>query len=101
RHTRCYRDWSSDVCSSDLIHTKSVRKAHWARVAGRPSRRTRRRPVKRRAKPPRKKNDHSAHAAGQKTTGVDSAAPTQRSFVCGRSEERRVGKEWRPGRQTE
>src|SRR5207245_4891680 len=20
RHTRCYRDWSSDVCSSDLIH---------------------------------------------------------------------------------
>src|SRR5207245_3165668 len=21
RHTRCYRDWSSDVCSSDLYHT--------------------------------------------------------------------------------
>src|SRR5215470_20357066 len=21
RHTRCYRDWSSDVCSSDLGHT--------------------------------------------------------------------------------
>src|SRR6266542_1944342 len=20
RHTRCYRDWSSDVCSSDLEH---------------------------------------------------------------------------------
>src|SRR5207245_3773318 len=20
RHTRCYRDWSSDVCSSDLLH---------------------------------------------------------------------------------
>src|SRR5207245_6576792 len=20
RHTRCYRDWSSDVCSSDLRH---------------------------------------------------------------------------------
>src|SRR5207245_4552019 len=20
RHTRCYRDWSSDVCSSDLTH---------------------------------------------------------------------------------
>src|SRR5207245_6646781 len=19
-HTRCYRDWSSDVCSSDLVH---------------------------------------------------------------------------------
>src|SRR5207245_6522422 len=22
RHTRCYRDWSSDVCSSDLIFRK-------------------------------------------------------------------------------
>src|SRR5207245_7748207 len=21
RHTRCYRDWSSDVCSSDLLQT--------------------------------------------------------------------------------
>src|SRR6266542_3837174 len=21
RHTRCYRDWSSDVCSSDLINS--------------------------------------------------------------------------------
>src|SRR5207245_5083517 len=25
RHTRCYRDWSSDVCSSDLSLLKSVR----------------------------------------------------------------------------
>src|SRR5207245_7192078 len=22
RHTRCYRDWSSDVCSSDLIQRR-------------------------------------------------------------------------------
>src|SRR5207245_8573013 len=22
RHTRCYRDWSSDVCSSDLAESK-------------------------------------------------------------------------------
>src|SRR2546422_664948 len=22
RHTRCSRDWSSDVCSSDLLHTQ-------------------------------------------------------------------------------
>src|SRR6266542_4514539 len=22
RHTRCYRDWSSDVCSSDLVTTR-------------------------------------------------------------------------------
>src|SRR6266542_6370256 len=25
RHTRCYRDWSSDVCSSDLTHVKRLR----------------------------------------------------------------------------
>src|SRR6266852_5769792 len=25
RHTRCYRDWSSDVCSSDLIAVPDVR----------------------------------------------------------------------------
>src|SRR5207245_8791746 len=24
RHTRCYRDWSSDVCSSDLPQTENV-----------------------------------------------------------------------------
>src|SRR5207245_7467012 len=23
RHTRCYRDWSSDVCSSDLARVRS------------------------------------------------------------------------------
>src|SRR3989337_3129949 len=33
RHTRCYRDWSSDVCSSDLVQwasTRPVVDAHWA-----------------------------------------------------------------------
>src|SRR5207245_5904246 len=25
RHTRCYRDWSSDVCSSDLLSASSDR----------------------------------------------------------------------------
>src|SRR5207245_4875841 len=25
RHTRCYRDWSSDVCSSDLPHLELER----------------------------------------------------------------------------
>src|SRR3989337_4003832 len=24
RHTRCYRDWSSDVCSSDLMRVADV-----------------------------------------------------------------------------
>src|SRR5207245_3005447 len=26
RHTRCYRDWSSDVCSSDLDHLSIARR---------------------------------------------------------------------------
>src|SRR5215813_10670652 len=28
RHTRCGRDWSSDVCSSDLVSERSSRVAH-------------------------------------------------------------------------
>src|SRR5207245_5505162 len=38
-HTRCYRDWSSDVCSSDLSSSPGL--TAWAllglRAAGRPS----------------------------------------------------------------
>src|SRR5438128_12131785 len=30
RHTRCYRDWSSDVCSSDLVERLAWRLAVWA-----------------------------------------------------------------------
>src|ERR1041385_9301778 len=33
RHTRCSRDWSSDVCSSDLPTTRRARREH--RVVGR------------------------------------------------------------------
>src|SRR6266852_7591929 len=33
RHTRCYRDWSSDVCSSDLLRCGS-----WCRTPGTGSR---------------------------------------------------------------
>src|SRR5262245_65016003 len=29
RHTRCLSDWSSDVCSSDLIHAKKGRRPGW------------------------------------------------------------------------
>src|SRR5207245_8731359 len=28
RHTRCYRDWSSDVCSSDLLESGVVLHIH-------------------------------------------------------------------------
>src|SRR5207245_6803364 len=33
RHTRCYRDWSSDVCSSDLRRSR-LRRARSADQAG-------------------------------------------------------------------
>src|SRR5207245_8476226 len=37
RHTRCYRDWSSDVCSSDLARTQAApTNAAPARVEPRP-----------------------------------------------------------------
>src|SRR5256884_1722810 len=32
RHTRCSRDWSSDVCSSDLTFLRCVRSARTARA---------------------------------------------------------------------
>src|SRR2546422_2151229 len=41
RHTRCSRDWSSDVCSSDL--TRARRHSRGARPAGGGSKRSRRR----------------------------------------------------------
>src|SRR6266542_7043439 len=33
RHTRCYRDWSSDVCSSDLTRGRASRSARVSRAA--------------------------------------------------------------------
>src|SRR3989337_4306981 len=37
RHTRCYRDWSSDVCSSDLSTAGGPRTARGAGRCRRPS----------------------------------------------------------------
>src|SRR5207245_1921206 len=31
RHTRCYRDWSSDVCSSDLFSTNGLTLSAWVK----------------------------------------------------------------------
>src|SRR5438128_12665719 len=70
RHTRCYRDWSSDVCSSDLSSpprcSPEVRTGSW--VASTPA---------------------SSAVATSSSTRKPPAAPS------GRSEERRVGKECR------
>src|SRR6266852_9649377 len=41
RHTRCYRDWSSDVCSSDLPVQRAGERDHGVRIE--PARREHRR----------------------------------------------------------
>src|SRR5262245_66302796 len=74
RHTRCLSDWSSDVCSSDLAHRRRgvllerLRRGHRRRAA----------PHLRAADPP--------SALG---------LPPRRALPPPRSEERRVGKEYR------
>src|SRR5207245_5840143 len=88
RHTRCYRDWSSDVCSSDLTDER-----------GQPGRGT--------ARPPSELPGH-----GKKTIGSERGTAVRRNTRtfgahrlrrADRSEERRVGKEgrWRGLRKYE
>src|SRR5207245_7610226 len=94
RHTRCYRDWSSDVCSSDLIqkfqgfaslwlafrepprtstpNLRYLRKVYLADI------RAIRQPRLPSRKPACRKNLRSSIHGG-----------------ANRSEERRVGKQWR------
>src|SRR5438105_14525868 len=74
RHTRSTRDWSSDVCSSDLRRHDEVRRgAHDAR-AGEDRRPERHHPV-----------------------GVVDPERRRLRQAAGRSEERRAGKEGRSG----
>src|SRR5687768_18073300 len=92
RHTRCSRDWSSDVCSSDLRATS--------------------RKFKRARRVPRRENGFAPHrnfpsrAEGPTpATSIRTAAPQkspepatkEKAAAClgTRSEERRVGKECR------
>src|SRR5207253_6053661 len=74
RHTRWPRDWSSDVCSSDLhlVHLWIIARSRRVRALGRRARLPRAR-LRRRA----------------------AGAPRRLSPGVRRSEERRVGKEWR------
>src|SRR5207249_6644396 len=91
RHTRSKRDWSSDVCSSDLFLCR-VRATSWLKLfmlAYRP-RKYSRTAAKRYTPPP-------ANCTSLKviSTWVPRANVTPFSEITRRSEERRVGKEER------
>src|SRR5438874_10077733 len=68
RHTRSLRDWSSDVCSSDLCRLLPAEAAQ---------------------------ESASAVAPTTATDGGEAALPTEQAMPTERSEERRVGKECR------
>src|SRR2546429_931354 len=90
RHTRCSRDWSSDVCSSDLVRISFLKlddkilpdmgvKLHSSKGKSLPRRAKR----KRRARRPLPSSPRAP------------CAPIPALPLCTRSEERRVGKECR------
>src|SRR5437868_8202126 len=84
RHTRSKRDWSSDVCSSDLVSAaaKVTITAGTAEISA---------------------ATLTVNAGMSKFSGVVQAdtvitnSVVSASYTPGRSEERRVGKEWRAG----
>src|SRR5205814_7305253 len=85
RHTRCLSDWSSDVCSSDLRDLRPAlpaREVHGKGLGHRVPPIAALGPVKRGSKIP------STSAVSRKPRRCASEAAL-------RSEERRVGKEWR------
>src|SRR4051794_41370619 len=81
RHTRWTGDWSSDVCSSDLVGTEGVLggQANVPGVAGTWKALT----------------DNVNAMAGNLTAQVRNIADVTTAVARGRSEERRVGKECR------
>src|SRR5690606_40982035 len=98
RHTRFSRDWSSDVCSSDLTGEES-----WDRVIHKWPTTTAKRPErakKARLKPTPSKKPHKPPAPLRRRKGrclwSSSTLPPWR-----RSEERRVGKECRGQRSAD
>src|SRR5690606_39880605 len=95
RHTRFSRDWSSDVCSSDLACGRQkllvgLQLFHVKRQAGRTT-------TKRLGSSPLDSLTRPAAATASWTT-LRSNGVIGGSETASRSEERRVGKEWRARR---
>src|SRR5699024_12071028 len=92
RHTRSKRDWSSDVCSSDL----GVAEAEQIIIvaAGRDGVREVARHGRARPGSPKIDDEHFPTDATQKVPGVYAVtanSPDEEAFLMIRSEERRVG----------
>src|SRR5205814_6617911 len=82
RHTRCLSDWSSDVCSSDL-------------VAHAPARRVRDHAHRIEVLPRRAGGDHDLLPQPRRALLEQPRRGGEHRLRLARSEERRVGKEWR------
>src|SRR5207245_8033472 len=80
RHTRCYRDWSSDVCSSDLAAGSSVTISGTGFGSSQSSGSV---------------DFNGTAAAVQSWSDAQIVAFVPSGAASGRSEERRVGKECR------
>src|SRR5687768_18388920 len=82
RHTRCSRDWSSDVCSSDLLDASGLRQVHLVE---------------------RVVVEEAGGARRDAVLEIQVQRLRRDRLANGRSEERRVGKEcrsrWRPYQQ--
>src|SRR5207245_6491242 len=88
RHTRCYRDWSSDVCSSDLL---------WRQFSERGQiRHDERSPVRQREHSRSARRD-PAEGQHDDVGGGEQAGDLILGHALERSEERRVGKGCRRG----
>src|SRR5207248_8951293 len=87
RHTRSYGDWSSDVCSSDLIETSSTNIGNLAigESGNRVNELTN--------LPTYPITKHTNYSSGMML--IRRPRPPWSSNRTRRSEERRVGKEWR------
>src|SRR5206468_5591803 len=92
RHTRSDRDWSSDVCSSDLSSGQRARSGSQGSSAGSTPE------ASATASPARRRGDGKSMFA-QTPSRRPGLAPSEveSRWVSQRSEERRVGKEGRAG----
>src|SRR5207249_5596427 len=99
RHTRSKRDWSSDVCSSDLASPTHPGRCCIRTPASRGTSQRSRKRGRRKKKPSRGKLTQAEKRTNRKLSRVRVKVEHALAGVKRRSEERRVGKggRWRGG----